>query len=336
MAKIQFGSTGILVEKNGFGALPLQRIPLRDAAGLMRRAFDGGMEFFDTARAYSDSEEKMGAAFEGIRRHVVIATKTHAGDGNTLQQHLRQSLSNLKTDYIDLYQFHNPSFVPRPGDGTGLYEAALKAKQDGLIRHIGITSHSLAVAKEAVESGLYESLQFPFNYLSSPEEQELPDLCAQKGMGFIAMKAMSGGLFKDGRASFAHIAGFPGVIPIWGIQRQSELEEFLSLMKDPPLLDDEMKAVIEADKASLQGEFCRGCGYCMPCPVGIEINNAARMSLMLRRAVTAQWTTPEWQEKMKKIEDCLNCGACAAKCPYHLDTPALLKKNYEDFKTFLK
>ena len=137
MAKIQFGSTGILVEKNGFGALPLQRIPLRDAAGLMRRAFDGGMEFFDTARAYSDSEEKMGAAFEGIRRHVVIATKTHAGDGNTLQQHLRQSLSNLKTDYIDLYQFHNPSFVPRPGDGTGLYEAALKAKQDGLIRQIG-------------------------------------------------------------------------------------------------------------------------------------------------------------------------------------------------------
>jgi predicted aldo/keto reductase-like oxidoreductase len=336
MAKIQFGSTGIWVEKNGFGALPLQRIPVEEAAGLMRRAFEGGMEFFDTARAYSDSEVKMGLAFEGVRQKVVIATKTHAKDGDTLREHLKQSLANLKTDYIDLYQFHNPSSVPRPGDGTGLYEAALEAKQKGYIRHIGITNHSLAVAKEAVESGLYESLQFPFNYLSSPEEQALPALCAQKGMGFIAMKAMSGGLFRDGRASFAHISGFANVIPIWGIQRQNELDEFLSLMKDPPVLDDEMREVIEADKLSLQGEFCRGCGYCMPCPVGIEINNAARMSLMLRRAVTAQWTTPEWQEKMKKIENCLNCGACASKCPYHLDTPALLRKNYEDFKTFIK
>ncbi|MDD2955625.1 MAG: aldo/keto reductase [Oscillospiraceae bacterium] len=336
MAKISFGSTGITVEKNGFGALPLQRIPVEEAAALMRRAFEGGMEFFDTARAYSDSEIKMGLAFEGVRRQVVIATKTHAKTGDVLRQHLEQSLQNLKTDYIDLYQFHNPSAVPRPGDGSGLYEAALKAKEEGLIRHIGITNHNLSVAKEAIESGLFESLQFPFNYLSSSQELELPSLCAQKGMGFIAMKAMSGGLFQNGRASFTHIASFPNVIPIWGIQRQSELDEFLSLMKAPPTMDEEIAAVIEADKTSLQGEFCRGCGYCMPCPVGIEINNAARMSLMLRRAVTAQWTSPEWQEKMKKIENCLNCGACASKCPYHLNTPELLRKNYEDYKTFLK
>ena len=154
-------------------------------------------------------------------------------------------------------------------------------------------------------------------------------------MGFIAMKALSGGLITDSALAYAYLSQFDHVVPIWGVQRERELDEFLSYQEQPPVLTEEMKARIEADKIELAGEFCRGCGYCMPCPAGIEINNCARMSLMLRRAPQQEFLTPEWQEKMKKIEGCLSCGKCKSKCPYELDTPELLKKNYEDYQTFL-
>ena len=241
----------------------------------------------------------------------------------------------LKTDYIDIYQFHNPPFCPKPGDESGLYDAILKAKEQGKIRHIGITNHRLAVAKEAIASGLYETMQFPFCYLATDADLEIVSLCKEKNMGFIAMKALSGGLINDSALAYAYLAQFDHVAPIWGVQRERELDEFLSYQENPPVLTEKMQAQIEKDRAELSGEFCRGCGYCMPCPVGIEINNCARMSLMLRRAPKSEYLTEEWQEKMKKIEDCLECGQCMSKCPYGLKTPELLKKNYEDFKTFL-
>ena len=195
----------------------------------------------------------------------------------------------------------------------------------------------MAVAKEAVLSGLYETLQFPFSYLASDADLALVELTREKDMGFICMKGLSGGLLTDSAACYAFMnqPQFSHCAPIWGIQRESELDEWLSYQDQPPVLDDAMRARIESDRKELAGEFCRGCGYCMPCPTGIEINNCARMSLMLRRAPSAAWLTPEWQEKMKKIEDCLHCGKCMSKCPYGLNTPELLKKNYEDYKTFL-
>ena len=161
MSYIQLGSTGIFVEKNGFGCLPIQRISKEESARLLHKAVDGGMNYFDTARSYSDSEEKVGYAFKGMRDKVIIATKTHAQTGSELRQHLETSLKNLGTDYIDVYQFHNPAFVPRPGGEDGLYDAALEAKAQGKIRHIAITNHRLPVAHEAVDSGLYSLLQFP-------------------------------------------------------------------------------------------------------------------------------------------------------------------------------
>ena len=247
---------------------------------------------------------------------------------------LNTSLSLLGTDYVDIYQFHNPAFCPKPGDGTGLYEAMLEAKDKGMIRHIGFTNHRLAVAEEAVRSGLYETLQFPFSYLASEKEEALVRLCKEYDVGFICMKALAGGLITRSDVAYAYLAQYP-VAPIWGIQRMSELEEFLSYNDNPPPLDEERLAYIEEERRSLAGDFCRGCGYCMPCPVGIEINNCARMSLLLRRSPAELQLTPAVQEKMKKIEDCLDCGQCKAKCPYGLDTPALLKKNLEDYKTFL-
>ena len=332
MVKVTLGTTGITVNKNGFGALPIQRISEEDAVKLIRKAYDSGIDFFDTARLYSDSEIKLGEAFDGMRDKVFIATKTGAQNADDFWKDLETSLNNLRTDYIDIYQFHNPAFVPKPGDESGLYDAALKAKAEGKIRHIGITNHRLSVANEAIDSGLYETLQFPFCYLATDKDLELVEKCKDKNMGFIAMKALSGGLISNSKAAYAYISQFDNVLPIWGVQRERELDEFISYIDNPPVMDDDIKAVIEKDRKELLGEFCRGCGYCMPCPVGIEINNAARMSLMLRRAPSKGWLSDDWQRKMKLIEECLHCGKCKSKCPYGLDTPTLLEKNYEDYK----
>ncbi len=249
MVKVTLGNTGITVEKNAFGALPIQRISTQEAVKLLRKAYDKGVTFFDTARFYTDSEEKLGEAFEGMREKVYIATKTGATDAEGFWKDIHTSLKNLRTGYIDIYQFHNPAFCPKPGDGSGLYEAMLEAKEKG----------------------------------------------------------------------------------IWGVQREKELDEFLSYIENPPAMNEELAAVIAKDREELLGDFCRGCGYCMPCPVGIEINNCARMSLLIRRSPSAAQLTPQAQEKMKKIESCLHCGRCKSKCPYGLDTPVLLEKNYKDY-----
>lgn len=335
MHEVTLGKTGITVNKNGFGALPIQRIPKADAVRLVRKAYDAGITYFDTARWYTDSEEKLGEAFEGIREHVWIATKTGAADAETFWKDLETSLHNLRTDVIDVYQFHNPSFCPKPEDGSGLYEAMLEAKTQGKIRHIGITNHRLAVAQEAIESGLYETLQFPFSYLSGRQELELVEKCAQAKIGFVAMKALSGGLITNSAAAYAFLTQYDHVLPIWGVQRESELDEFISYMEHPPVMTHELEQLIAHDREELSGEFCRGCGYCMPCPAGIEINTCARMSLLIRRSPSSAQLTEQAQEMMKKIEDCLHCGQCKGKCPYELDTPTLLEKNYEDYKRIL-
>ncbi len=335
MVKVTLGNTGITVEKNAFGALPIQRISTQEAVKLLRKAYDKGVTFFDTARFYTDSEEKLGEAFEGMREKVYIATKTGATDAEGFWKDIHTSLKNLRTDYIDIYQFHNPAFCPKPGDGSGLYEAMLEAREKGMVRHIGITNHRLSVAHEAVESGLYETLQFPFCYLATEKDVELVEKCREAGMGFIAMKALSGGLITDSAAAYAFLAQYGHVLPIWGVQRESELDEFLSYIETPPAMNEELAAVIAKDREELLGDFCRGCGYCMPCPVGIEINNCARMSLLIRRSPSAAQLTPQAQEKMKKIESCLHCGRCKSKCPYGLDTPALLEKNYKDYREIL-
>lgn len=335
MEYLRLGKTELMVTKNGFGALPVQRVDTDGAVKLLRRAYEGGINYFDTARMYTDSEEKIGLALSDVRENIIISTKTMSTTVDGFWSDLETSLRLMKTDYIDIYQFHNIAFCPKPGDGSGLYDAMLKAKAQGKIRHIGITNHRLAVAEEAVKSGLYETLQFPFSYLAGEKEEALVKLCEEKDVGFICMKALAGGLITRSDVAYAFLAQYP-VAPIWGIQRENELDEFLSYNKNPPVLTDEMKEFIGKERTELAGDFCRGCGYCMPCPAGIEINTCARMSLLLRRSPTEGHLTEKSRAMMKKIEGCINCGQCKSKCPFGLDTPNLLKKNYEDYKTFLK
>lgn len=333
MIKVKLGNTGIIVNKNGFGALPIQRVDMENAVKILRMAFDGGVDFFDTARAYSDSEQKLGKAFEGIdRSRYYIATKTTAKTGEQLRKDLETSLKNLKTEYVDIYQLHCAPKCFRPGEEDGVYDAALQAKKEGKIKHIGITAHLLNVAEEAIASGLYETLQFPFAYISSEKEIALVKKCEAAGMGFLGMKGLAGGLLTNSKLCYWFACQHEAVLPLWGIQKESELAEFLSYQDNPPVMDEEMKAVYEKDLKELSGDFCRGCGYCMPCPKGIQINNCARISQLLRRSPSANWLSEEWQANMAKIKECIHCNQCASKCPYGLDTPKLLEKNLEDYE----
>lgn len=336
MKTVVLGTTGITSPQNAFGALPVQRDDFDTAIKILRRAYEGGMTFFDTARAYSDSEEKMGLALADVRSKINIATKTMAKTPDEMKAQLETSLKNLKTDYVDIYQFHCVEQCYKPGDGTGMYETMEDFKRQGMIKHISVTAHKIGVAEECVKSGLYETLQFPFSYLSSQREIDLVNLCKEKNVGFIAMKGLAGGLITNAKAAYTFMTQYDNVLPIWGVQRMNELEEWLSFMQDSPVFDDEMRRFIEEDKKQFGTDFCRGCGYCMPCPQGILINNSARMSQMIRRAPTSNWTNDFWQDAMAKIPNCTGCGACKKKCPYGLDIPTLLKKNYEDYQSILR
>ncbi len=331
--KMRLGKTNLEVNKNGFGALPIQRCDMQLAVEILKKAYENGINFYDTAHFYTDSEEKMGNAFEDIpRENLLLASKTAAETPEVFWSDLETSLKSLKTDYLDLYQFHNISFVP--GENDEVYQAMLEAKEKGMVKHIGITTHKITFAHEAVESGLYETLQYPFSYLSGDEEIELVKKCEEHDVGFIAMKAMGGGLITNSKASFAFLNQFDNVLPIWGIQKISELDEFLSYDENT-VLDDDLKSEIEKDKEELGVDFCRGCGYCMPCPEGIKISTCARMSLWVRRFPTEPHLTEEWQKTMAETENCIECYACVDKCPYELDIPRLLKENYEDYKNIL-
>ncbi len=334
MREITLGNTGIKVSQNAFGALPIQRVSFDMAKHLLLKAYDGGMRFFDTARAYSNSEEKMGQAFEGMRDKIYIASKTTATTVEGFWKDLETTLTNLKTDYLDIYQLHCVKQCYRPGDGTGLYEALLEAKAQGKIRHIGITAHKIGIAEEIVESGLYETLQFPFCYLATDRDIALVKKCEEKGIGFIAMKGLSGGLLTNSEACMAFMNDY-NVLPIWGIQKDSELDEWLSFFDKDVHMTEEIAAFIEKERKELLGDFCRGCGYCMPCTVGIQINQCARMSQLIRRSPSEGFLGDFWKSEILKIDNCVDCGLCKTKCPYELDIPTLLRKNLADYKDIL-
>ena len=213
-------------------------------------------------------------------------------------------MKRLQTDYIDIFQFHNPAVMPSPEDEKGAYAAALDAKKKGYIRHIGISNHRLKVAHQAIESGLYETLQFPFCYLATEA------------------------------ACYAFMQEYDNVVPIWGIQHDWEMDQWLKLTEADQQMTEELKAVIEKDRKELSGNFCRSCGYCLPCTVDIDIPQAARMAMLLRRSPYKRFMTDEWHAKMQKIEECVHCDLCKSRCPYGLDTPSLLQYMLKDYNEF--
>jgi aryl-alcohol dehydrogenase-like predicted oxidoreductase len=331
MQQTIFGRTGLTVSRTGFGCIPIQRISYEESTALLRHAYEHGVTLYDTANAYTTSEDRIGVALHHVRDKIVLCTKSFPLAPDKVMENIENSLRMLRTDYIDVLQLHNPSFVPHPGGEDGLYDCLVKAKAQGKIRHMGITFHSKDRAREAVLSGLYDTLQYPLSYLSTDEELALVDLCREHNIGLLAMKGLCGGLITNAKAAFTFLRQYDNIIPIWGMQKMAELEEFLSYEKEPPLLDSVMRGTIETDKVELSGNFCRCCGYCLPCPAGISIINAARITLLARRAVKEYWLSKEWQDNMRLIDNCTNCGHCKKHCPYGLDTPALLKRQQKEF-----
>ena len=332
---VRLGRTGLVVNKTGFGALPLQRVVMEEAKRIIRRALDGGINFIDTARVYTDSEEKLGAALDSaLRKKIVLATKALPADGASLTQSLHNSLKMLRTEYVDILQVHNPKRMPAPDDGSGLCEALLEARRAGKIRFIGLTSHSADLAIQAARSGLYDTVQFPFSYLSSGKDMEVPGICRDEDVGFLAMKGLGGGLIRNIPAAFAFMRAYDNVLPLWGIQKMEELKEFLALSAAPPEWDAAMEASVEQDRRELSADFCRGCAYCMPCPSGIDIALVARMALLLNRH-PRQKVVEAFGAKMAAAADCVQCGECRPRCPYGLDTPELVRKNAEFYNNYM-
>lgn len=336
MEKMILGRTGLEISRSGFGALPIQRVSFEEAARLLNRALDAGINYIDTARAYSDSEAKIGAGIGNRRNEFFIATKTHAKTGEALKKDLETSLRELKTDVIDVYQFHNPGFVPVPGGEDGLYDAAVQARSEGKIRFIGITQHSIERAFQAVNSGLYDTMEYPFNHLSTERDRELVRLCGEKNVGFVAMKALSGGLVTDARLPFVFLREYANVVPIWGFQKMEELNQIIDMEQNPPVRTNEIDRLIERDRRELSGAFCRSCGYCLPCPADIKIPQANRMMQLLGRAVWQNYVTAEWQREMEKIENCVHCGACAKRCPYGLKPYESMREQLKGYREFVK
>ena len=334
MEKIRLGKTELMVSASSFGALPIQRLTVQEAGLLLRKAYENGINYFDTANAYNDSEEKIGSALSDVRHHIILSTKSGATDKKTLLSHIQLSLKRMKTDYVDILQLHNPAQLPDPEDPDSTYGGLLEAQKRGYIRFIGITNHRLKVAEEAVLSNRYDTLQFPFSSLSDEKDIQLAQLAHAYDMGFIAMKGLAGGLITNAETTFSFIKQYPFVVPIWGIQREWELDQFLQLEKNPPAYDQTMQDLIQRDRAELAGNFCHGCGYCLPCPAEIDIPTAARMSLLLRRSPYQGWLTEENREKMLRIQSCRHCNLCKSRCPYGLDTPSLLQENLTDYEEF--
>ena len=209
-----------------------------------------------------------------------------------------------------------------------------EAKKRGWIGHIGVTTHRVKVAEECIDSGLFETVQFPFSYISAERDLALAARAKEANVGYIAMKGLAGGLLTNVRACHAFMKQYDNVVPIWGVQELGQLEQWLQVAEEDPDLDEELEAFIARERKELSGSFCRSCGYCMPCPMGIEIRNCARMNMLLRRSPWQQYMTDEWYAKMHKIEDCIGCRSCASKCPYQLDTPNLLKYMLKDYDEF--
>ena len=334
MRKIRLGKTELMVTSTAMGCLPVQRCDEDYAVRLLRAAYEGGINYFDTANAYTDSEKKIGLALSDVRDKIIISTKSAARDKAGVLAHIENSLRMMKTDHIDLFQFHQVTEVPDPNDPNGAYAGALEAREKGWIRHIGVTSHRVNIAEDCIASGLFETLQFPFSYISSERDLALAKKCREADMGFIAMKGLAGGMLNNARACHAFMKSHDNVVPIWGIQKLEELEQWLALAEEDPDLDEELSAFIRQERQELSGSFCRSCGYCMPCPAGIEIFNCARMNMLLRRSPWQQYMTDAWREKMEKINDCIGCHSCSSRCPYQLDTPNLLKYMLKDYREF--
>ena len=321
------GKTGLSVSNLGFGGIPIQRIDPEGTKVLMHRLKDAGVNYIDTARGYTVSEEYLGYALEGIREHFILATKSMARDKAGMARDIDISLRNLRTDYIDLYQFHNPNAaqlqqILAPG---GAMEAMLEAKAAGKVRHIGITLHSLDVFQQVVELDWVESVMFPYNIVELQAQQMIAK-CAEKNIGFIAMKPLAGGAIDDATLAMRFVCANEHVtVVIPGMAEAGELEQNLAAANDASPLTDEELAAMETIRSELGGNFCRRCGYCAPCTAGIGIPAAFVAEGYHSRYNLKSYAAERYAASGAPASQCVDCGLCEERCPYHLPIRQMLR-----------
>lgn len=339
MKSVRLGKTGLHVSKVGFGGIPIQRLTEPQAIRVVQRCLELGVTFLDTATGYTTSEERIGKALAGRREGLVIATKTPARDRATALEHLELSLKRLSVDYIDLWQLHNVSTfeayeqVLGPG---GALEAAQQALEAGQVRHVGITSHSMDVALAAVPSGHFETVQFPFNFVSHEPAQKLVPLAREHDVGFIAMKPMGGGILSDARLCIKFLLQFDGVVPDPGIQRLEEIEEIAAIVAGPWELTPQDWSAIEQIRAEMDTRFCRRCGYCEPCPQGVRISTVMNMQSFWQRIPAERLATGWMAEAVSGAGECIECGECEDKCPYNLPIRDMIAENIRFYEQALQ
>lgn len=322
------GKTGLRVSRMGFGGIPIQKTSAEETKVLIRFLMEQGVNYIDTARGYTVSEEYLGYALEGIRDRFILATKSMARTKEAMAQDIQTSLRNLRTDYIDLYQVHNPTAkdlqqVLEPG---GALEALQEAKNAGLIGHIGITLHAKELFEQALEYDWVETIMFPYNIVETQAE-ELIARCTQKNIGFIDMKPLAGGAIDDPCAALRFIAGNPNVtVVIPGMATIREAQQNLSSVSNTAPLTDGEQQSIEAIRKSLGSNFCRRCNYCAPCAAGISIPAVFMMEGYYSRYDLKDWATARYNAFDKKASDCIACGVCESRCPYNLPIREMMKK----------
>ena len=327
------GKTGLKVSSLGFGGIPIQRIDASGTRVLMEKLVANGINYIDTARGYSVSESYLGEALEGIRDKFVLATKSMSLDKESMARDVDISLANLRTDYIDLYQFHNPSLAQLDvilGEG-GAMEALQEAKAAGKIGHIGLTTHSAQVFEKALEMDWVETIMFPYNVVETHGE-ELIAKCAEKNVGFIAMKPLAGGAIEDATLAVRFVTANPNLsVVIPGMAEIAELDQNLTAANDTTPLSDAETQKMESIRKELGTQFCRRCGYCAPCTAGIVIPNMFVFEGYLARYGLADWAKGRYYAQAKTASDCIECGICENRCPYQLPIRQMLKRTAKAF-----
>jgi len=329
----ELGKTGLKISRLGFGGIPIQRIDAEGTKVLMHQLKDAGINFIDTARGYTVSEEYLGYALEGIRGDFILATKSMSRDKESMAKDIEISLKNLRTDYIDLYQIHNatPEQLQQVTAPGGALEALLEAKQAGKIGHIGLTSHSLDTFKLALEADWVETFMFPYNIVENQAE-ELVKACTQKGIGFICMKPLAGGAIEDATVALRWICANDAVsVVIPGMAEPRELEQNLAAVNNTTPLTVEEKERAQEIRSALGTNFCRRCNYCQPCAVGINISGCFLFEGYLSRYGLGEWAKGRYDAMGKHASDCIGCGACESRCPYNLPIREMLKTVAQKF-----
>ena len=338
MEYTNLGNTGLKVSRLGFGGIPIQRITQEEATALIHKLPEYGINYIDTARGYTVSEEYLGIAMEGIRDKFVLATKSMARTREAMEKDIETSLKNLRTDHIDLYQVHNapPAQMKIVTGEGGALEALLEAKAAGKIGHIGITAHEIGTFEMGLEMDWVETIMFPYNFVEL-QAADLIRKCAEKGKGFICMKPLAGGAIENATLAMRFIASNKDItVNIPGMANEDELKQNVAAACDPaPLSEDDLKEV-QNIRDTLGNQFCRRCNYCQPCTMGINISFCFTINGYLTRYGLKDWAIGRYKGMAVEPNACIECGMCESRCPYHLPIIEMLKDVYSNFQKEIK